>query len=197
MDKNVHLNPNIYFFLKALFIFLIMMTRVLDSQASGLFLSAQMMPLWDTWENSAAPHSRTSCHLVTLVLICLGLPWIHCFCPGFMQRMEMLTLSTLLDLLWESEDSQCGANTSLRCFIMLPSLPISSQPFLRVLSTSFSRCPRIKAFFLPLLILHPSLGLELLSLVWRQGGLVLSLILQTSHSLSPFSVVQLHHVGHD
>lgn len=59
------------------------MTRVLDSQTLGLFLFAQIMPLWDTWRNLQSlslpflPSCDTSLDLPQSSVNPLLLPWLH------------------------------------------------------------------------------------------------------------------------
>lgn len=161
-----------------------MTTRVSDSQASGFYLSAQIMPLWDTW--------RILQPLTPLILSSCGTS------PDLPQPSPNPLL-----LLWlhaENGDTDVGyfVRPSLGEWAQASVVPGCSSevfhhiPFLSSFSPALSSVGPIHIFlevpqyqsFLP----SPSDSLplpqlELLSLVWRQGGLVLCLVLQICHFL--------------
>lgn len=158
-----------------------MMKRMLDSQASVLFLSAQTM---EYMENYAALHS--SHPLVTLVLICFSLPQIYCFCPCFMQRMEMLIWLLCQTLFGKVSTGQCGSWVFgplwgvPSCSLREGSLH-SPQSFLGGLATS-SGVPTLKLYSFPFLFFTP-LSVIASECSLETGDLVHCLVLQTCHLL--------------
>lgn len=193
----MHLNSNIYFFLKGLFFFFFFLNN--DEEhvrfaRIGLFLSARTLPLWDMWR-IPQPLSPLMRPLVAPVPICLCLPRIH-----ESPASTLASCRAWLRCLGYFVRRPLGKRAQASAAPGSPNLPETFHcghiPFLLLgsLSPSFSRCPSIKAFLLP--------QLELPSLVWRQGPGSLSVLWSGSskpvpYSLSPFSVIQLHHFGHD
>lgn len=151
------------------------MRSMLDLHASGLFLSARTLPLWDTWR-IPQPLSPLMRPLVAPVPICLRLPGIHestvstlvscrpwLCCLGYFVRRPLGKRAQASCSSWEPRPPW---DIPLRS----RSLPLAWVPvpiFLKVSHhESFPPSPS-DSFPLP--------QLELPSLVWRQGGLVLCL----------------------
>lgn len=178
-----------------------MMRSMLDLHASGLFLSARTLPPWDTWR-IPQPLSPLMRPLVAPVPICLRLPRIH-----ESTASTLASCRAWLRCLGYFVRRPLGKRAQASAAPGSPNLPETFHcgriPFLLLgsLSPSFSRCPSVKAFLLPRLILSPSLSASESSLETGGPGSLSVLWSGSSkpvpYSLSPFSVIQLHHVGHD
>lgn len=141
------------------------------------FLSAQILPLWDTWriQQSLSPPMLP---LVAPVPVCLSFPWIHkptasalascreriCRC-WLLCQMLFGKVNTDQCSSWEPRPPW-GVPSCSSSFLSWDPVPIflkvfQHQSFLPFPSDSF-----------------PLLQLELPSLIWRQDGLVLCLVFQ-------------------